>query len=90
MFAAGKQRGEHAEVGIGEEPAFRRASDGACGAHNRSQVLAAGHGVEMFRADSRQAGNFIIGESLLSGFDGDHIVYPSRFPGPFRFAIKRN
>jgi hypothetical protein len=36
-------------------------------------VFAAGDAVKMIEADSRQAGNFFIGEKFLTGFDGDHV-----------------
>jgi hypothetical protein len=57
---------------VREQPALRLASNGSGGAHKRTQVLAAGKGVQVLCADSRQAGNFIIRECLLSGFNGDH------------------
>jgi hypothetical protein len=72
VLAAGKQRGEDAQIRIGEQPAFRLASGGSSSAHDGAEMPAAGHVAEVLGADSRQAGNFILCEKLLRRFDSDH------------------
>jgi hypothetical protein len=83
VVAAGLEGGEDAEVGVGEEPALGLASGGACGADEGAEMLAAGDGSEMFRADACQGGDFVFGEELLSRFDSDHGLYLF-FPEPVR------
>jgi hypothetical protein len=89
MLAAGKQRREDAQVRMGKEPAFRRASSGSCSAHDRAKVLTAGNRKQMLGADSRQAGNFVIGESFLSGFDGDHYLSSFAIPSVVSLCRKK-
>jgi hypothetical protein len=72
VLAARKQGGEDAQIRIGEQPAFDLPSGDAGSAHDGAEVFAAGHVAKMLGADSRQAGNFILGENLLSGLDSDH------------------
>ena len=72
VFAGRKKRGEHAEVGVGKQQAFRLAARGTRGANDRTEVFAAGHGVKVFRADSRKARNLVFGKCLLGGLDRDH------------------
>jgi hypothetical protein len=66
------QRGEDAQVRVGEQPAFCLPTGGSGGAHNGPEAFAAGHGTKMLCADPRQAGNFVFGENFLSGFNNDH------------------
>jgi hypothetical protein len=43
-------------------------------------VFAPGDGAQVFRADSREAGNFVFGKSFLRGLDGDQfsaVLYES-------------
>jgi len=37
-------------------------------------MFAPGDGAKVFRADSREAGNFVFGKRFLSGLDGDHFL----------------
>jgi hypothetical protein len=80
VFAARKKSREHTQIGVGEQQSLGLASDGSCGSHNRPQMFAAGQGMKMFRADPGEMGNFVFGESLLSGLYGDHfpaVLYDS-------------
>jgi hypothetical protein len=45
------------------------------GANGAAEVLAAGHAVQMFQADSGHAGNLLLRENLLTPLDGDHFVF---------------
>jgi hypothetical protein len=74
------KRGEDAQVRVGEEPAFRVASRGSGGPHERTEMLATGDGAKVLRTDTRQLRDFIFGESFLSGFDSDH--FPAFFLNP--------
>jgi hypothetical protein len=57
-----------------EQQPFRLPSNGSSGAHNRPEMFAPGDGAKVFRADSREAGNFVFGKRFLSGLDGDHFL----------------
>jgi hypothetical protein len=72
VFAAGKQGREDTQIRIGEEPAFHLPSGGPGSADDGTDMFAAGHVAKMLGADSRQAGNFVLGENLLSGLNSDH------------------
>jgi hypothetical protein len=48
-------------------------------------MLAPGNAAKMLAANSRQTGNFIFRENLLSGFNGDHSL-PS-FVRPAAFSV---
>ena len=72
MFAARVKRGQDAQVGIREEPAFSLAADHLSGAHERAEVFAPRDGAKMLDADSRQCGNFVFGEGFFGGFDCNH------------------
>jgi len=86
MLAAGKQRGEDAQICIAEQPTFCLAAGGPGRANNRAKVFAAGHGAKVLGADSRQAGNFILGEYFLVGFDRDHLWPPFIGMLPWHFG----
>jgi len=90
VFAAGKKRGEDAQIRIGEKPALGLPSDSSGGAHNRSEMFAAGNGAKMLGADSRQTGNLILGENFLGGFNGDHSLPSSASASTLQPRQKRN
>jgi hypothetical protein len=71
VVAAGLQGGEDTP---GEEPAFCVASRSSGCADERTEMLAAGHRSQVFRADTRQLRDFVFGENLLSRFDSDHFL----------------
>ena len=71
VVAAGLERGQDAQIRVGEKPSLCLASHDPC---ERAEVLAAGHGAKMFRTDSRQLRDFVFGEDLLRGFDSDHFL----------------
>ena len=87
MIAARMDGGEDAQVYAGEQPAFGRSAGGRSCAHNGAEVFAAGHGVEMLHANTRQAGNLVFGENFLSRFDGDHFALPF-FDGPWGSSLR--
>jgi hypothetical protein len=72
VLAAGKQGGENTQIRIGEQPAFRLTSGGSGSPHDGTEMLAAGHVAKVLGADPRQAGDFILCENFLCGFDRDH------------------
>jgi hypothetical protein len=76
VLTAGKQGGEDTQIRDGEQPAFRLPSGGSGSAHNGAEMFVAGNVPKMLGADSRQAGNFVFGEDLLSGFNSDHPLPP--------------
>jgi hypothetical protein len=90
VLAARKQGGEDAQIRIGEQPAFHLSSGGAGSAHEGAKVFAAGHVAKMLGADSRQAGNFILGENFLSGLDRDHSPPSSAVLTTVQLRQKRN
>ena len=75
MFAAGEKSSENTQIGNGKQPAFRLFSGGFGGAHNRAQMLAAGHAVKVVDADPGEPGDFFICKKLLTRFDGDHSIH---------------
>jgi hypothetical protein len=90
VVAAWEKCGEDTQIRIAEEPAFRLPPDGAGGAHNRAEMLAAGYGAKMLGADSRQTGNFVFGENFLSGLNRDHSAKSSASNATIRLRLKRN
>jgi hypothetical protein len=81
VFAAGKQGGQHAQIGVAELQSFRLASSGAGGAHKGAKVFAAGYVAKVVDADPGEVGNFIFGENFLGRFHCDH------FPAPFSVIV---
>ncbi len=74
MLAAGEKGSQDAQIRICEKEAFRVLSGSFGGAHERTQMFAAGDAVKVFDANSREAGDFVLGEDFLTGFDGDHCL----------------
>jgi hypothetical protein len=70
---------------VREQPVVRLFSGDFRWAHDRAQVLAASHAVEMVEANPSEAGDFLICKKLLTRSDGDHFDPPSlRLNRPFR------
>ena len=90
VVTAREKGGEDTQIRIAEEPALRLPSDGAGGAHNRAEMLAAGYGAKMLGADSRQTGNFVFGENFLSGLNRDHSARSSASNAANRLRLRRN
>ena len=73
VMAAGNEHCQDHQLGIGEQPALGLLPGALRGFHDGSQVLAASEVMQMFQANSREPGDLVIGEQLLTRFDGDHI-----------------
>jgi hypothetical protein len=79
VLAAGKQSSEDTQIRTGEQPSFRLPPSRSGCADDGAKMFAAGHGAKMLDANSRQAGNFVLSEKLLSRFNSDHSL-PSFAP----------
>jgi hypothetical protein len=69
---AREERNEHHEVGQREQPLIGLSIGSFGGAGDKAQVTAAREIVQMLGADTRQTGNFRVGENLLARLDLDH------------------
>jgi hypothetical protein len=72
MLTAGKQSNKDTQIRTGEQPSFRLPPGRSGCADDGAKMFAAGHGAKMLDAYSRQAGNFVLSEKLLSRFNSDH------------------
>src|SRR6266566_6774762 len=81
-----KQRHHNHQVGKGKEPLIRVDPRSLGGPSNESQVARLGEIVDMLDANSRQSGNFRIGENLLARLHGNHGLAP-RFGSQFSFSF---
>ena len=66
MVAARKEHGEHTKIGIGVRPAISRFAYRARSPRHGAQMSTARNAAQMLDADSRQAGNLVLGKGLLT------------------------
>ena len=70
-----KQCQDH-QVGIGEAPLSGLRSSGLCsvrGPNQKTEVAKAGQIPKVLEADSRETGDFFLGENFLARADGDGV-----------------
>jgi hypothetical protein len=69
--AARKERDKHHEVGQGEEPLFGLGAGSFSRASDHAEMTAAREVMKVIDANAGQAGNFGVGEDLLTRFDSN-------------------
>jgi hypothetical protein len=72
MLAAGTQDCKDHEVRIRKQPLLGFRTSGLGGACQRSKVPIPGQCAQVVQADTRQAGDLLIGKNLLARLDSHH------------------
>jgi hypothetical protein len=90
VLTTGEKGSENTQIRTREQPAFCLPSDGSGSAHDSAEMLAAGHVAKMLDADARQTRNFVFGENLLGGFNGDHCLPSSANTAALQLGPKWN
>ncbi len=75
VLATREQHRQHHKIGCGKAQLLSLPTGSLRGANDAAEMLSSGHTMKMFEADSRQAGNLLFGESLLTRFDGYHFAF---------------